>query len=397
MNLGTMLLLVTLLILVLSVSRLGFGKVRFPFLLGPLVDTGVIFVLLGALIGPQGLNIFTEETFTRLNPLVIIAIGWIGFLYGSHFEWRLMRRYPVTIYLAAFTQAFVTFALVAVPAYLFFNWFLAETFPFTTRLSAAFLLGICASGTAPAGVFRLAQGRKIAPQNLRIMRFISAVDDLPAVVMLGILYSFFHPTNQGFVWWQLVPISFAMGPPLGLIAHWLFPREGDARLNALVLLGVISLGAGGAELLGLSPLFVTVAAGLTFANLSTRKENAYGLLARREHTLYLVFMVVAGMLFRFEWSTVYLMVPVFLLLRTAGKILGGYLGWQLFLMRSRTSPLIGSGLLFQGGMTLVIAIGFEHTHSSLLAHQVTTTIVIAVVFNELFAPLITGLFLGKKQ
>ena len=46
-------------------------------------------------------------------------------------------------------------------------------------------LGICAAGTAPAGVFLLERDRRIARSDLRALKFFSAVDDLPAILALG--------------------------------------------------------------------------------------------------------------------------------------------------------------------------------------------------------------------
>ena len=87
-------LLAVLLVLVLLGARWGFGKVRLPAPLRLLVATGLVFVFVGALIGPQGANLLTAETLRQLSPVLVIGLGWIGFLYGSHFEWRLRPRQP---------------------------------------------------------------------------------------------------------------------------------------------------------------------------------------------------------------------------------------------------------------------------------------------------------------
>ncbi len=332
--------------------------------------------------------------------MLVIGLGWIGFLYGSHFEWRLLRRYPPALYAAGFAEALLAFAVVAGAAWLLLRHGLAADLPARELAAAALILGICASGTAPAGVFQLSPRRRIANTDMSTLRFFAAVDDLPAMVLLGLMSALLHPQVQGAplgVPWLWLAFSVAIGLGLGIITHWLYPGSDDVRHNSLILLGIVSLGAGAAFMLRLSPLFVTTLAGITFANLSPRKEHAYGLLAEREHQLYAVFLLVAGVLFRFDWAPIAILAPAYLLLRAAGKVAGGYAGRALFLRGGGVSPLIGAGMLFQGGMALAMVVSFQRTHLAELDHQVATTIVVGVVVNELLGPLVAGLVLGGRR
>jgi hypothetical protein len=397
---GAVLLLAALAALVLLGARLGFGRSALPESLRPLADTGTVFIGLGALLGPSALNLFTAGLLAQLGPVLVIGLGWIGFLYGSHFEWRLLRRYPPALYSAAITEALIAFGVVAGLAWLLLTYGIARDLPGDERLAAALILGICASGTAPAGVFHLGSRSRLGADDLSALRFLSAVDDLPAMAGLGLLAAFLHPSVPGGLSvqpWLWLLFSVGIGVGLGLITHWLFPRADDVRPNSLVLLGVVALGAGAASMLRLSPLFVTALAGLTFANLSPRKEQAYGLLAESEHQLYTVFLLVAGLLFRFDWAPLWVLVPAYLLLRAGGKLGGAYAARRVFLRGSGVSPLIGTGLLFQGGMALAMAIGFQRTHLETLDSQVTTTIVLGVVVFELLGPQIARAVLGGRR
>jgi hypothetical protein len=230
------------------------------------------------------------------------------------------------------------------------------------------------------------------------LRFFSAVDDLPSLVLLGLMGALFHPSmGQGLAWGGWLALTLGLGAGLGLVAHWLFPASEERRESTLILLGIIALGAGSAALLRVSPLFVTVLSGMVFANLSSRKESAYGVLAEHEHSLYAVFLLVAGMIFRFDWTLLAVLVPAYLVVRGLAKVVGGYLGWRLFLWPSNIHPLIGAGLLFQGGMALAIAVSFERAQGADLALQVTTTLVLAVVINELLGPFLAGVVLGRRR
>jgi hypothetical protein len=397
---GAILLLAALAALVLLGARTGFGRGPLPAVLQPLVDTGTVFIVLGALLGPFGLNLFTDALLSQLSPLIVIGLGWIGFLYGSHFEWRLLRRYPAALYGAAATEALLAFALVGALAWLLLSFWLAPDLPPAERLVAAGILGICASGTAPAGVFQLAGRARIRPDDQAALRFLATVDDLPGIVLLGLLGALLHPQSPGLVspqpaLWLLASVACGVG--LGLITHWLFPTQDDVRQNSLVLLGVVSLGAGAAAMLRLSPLFVTALCGLTFANLSPRKEQVYGLLVESEHSLYTVFLLVAGLLFRLDWGLLLVLVPAYLLARAAAKLGGGYLAGRLLMRGAGVSPYIGAGLLSQGGMTLTMAVSFQQAHLGTLDSEVTTTVVLGVIVFELIAPPVVGAVLGRRR
>jgi len=399
MSLESILILTGVAVVLLAGSRLGFGNRRLPAILAPLANTGAVFILVGAVIGPSGTNLFSVGFLAQFNPLFVIGLGWIGFLYGSHLEWRLLRRYPVGLYGAALLEATITFAVVALSSWwILSRWMGLNPMAVDTQL-AALMLGICASGTAPAGIFQISS-RHVAHHELNIIRFFAAVDDLPALFLLGAMDAFFHPASLVGPWW--VPIgwllfSIALGIGGGIVTHWVFPKEEDFRHNDLVLLGMISLLAGAAEYFHLSPLLVTALAGATFANISPRKESAYGLLAQREHILYAIFLLMAGILLRLDWSHIYLLVPGFILLRGFGKITGGLTGWFLLLDRKNLHPMIGSGLLFQGGMTLAMAVNFEQIHGNPLAPQVATTVVVAVVVNDWLGPVVANRALRKRR
>lgn len=390
---------------VLIGARLGFGRHREAASWGKvsrlraLTDTGSIFILIGALTGPQLLNLLSAEFVDELSPILMVGFGGIGFLYGSHFEWRRMRRFSRKLYYAGFAQSCFSLLVVA-----FVTWFalplLHQGATPALRLTVALALGICAGGTAPAGVFLLAGTRDVRHADIQALRFFSAIDDLPPILVLGIVFSAVYPLliPSPLAGWQRLVLAVGTGVLMGAVTHWVFPDTGDVRHNTLMLFGMAASVAGAAALLQLSPLFVSVIAGMVFANLSPRKESAYGLLASRERTLYAVFLLVAGAMFRFAGTRVLLvLVPVYVVVRGLAKVAGGYLSRQLFLRDSRISKRIGAGLLFQGGMPLVMAVHFEHSLRISLTFMVMTTFVLAVFINDLAATPIASALLRHPR
>jgi len=85
--------------------------------------SGAEFLFLGALVGPAGLAILDESTLTSLEPFLILALSWVGLLFGIQLRWRHVIRFPWPYFQVATIQAGVVLALcLAVFAVLFSLW-----------------------------------------------------------------------------------------------------------------------------------------------------------------------------------------------------------------------------------------------------------------------------------
>ncbi len=400
-ELRTILLAAVTAALVVAGPRLGFGNRRLPAGLRLLSGTGTLFIVIGALIGPAFLGIVSREDVRGFGPVIDVCLGWLGFLFGSHFEVRRMMRFPLRLYGAAMWESAFTMALVGAAAWFALPALAGDGFPAGMAGPVSMLLAICAGGTAPAGLFLMSAEKDLDHAEAHVLKFISAMDDLLPMLFIGILYAFYRPESAagavdlpGWVW---LPATAGLGVVLGIVGHRLFPKSGDVRENSLVLMGVVAVGGGAASLIGASALFCCAVAGFVFANLSTRKESAYGLLAEREHTLYAVFLLTAGLMLEPRWDMLYIILPSYVLLRAAGKVAGLYSAGILLLPRPGLPPLAGGAMLFDGGIVLAVAVAFQRTHGSDLTQTALTAVVLGVIINELIAPAAASAVLTRAR
>lgn len=392
-----LLILVLVIVLVALLGSRAHGRSPRGGLMQRLLQTGTPFVFVGFLMGPQGFGAVPTSLLEQLRPIVILGFGWIGFLYGTHFEWRRIRRFGRRMYAAGLTESVVTMLVVGLAVW----WALPLVHPGLQedlRIHVAVGLAACAGGTAPAGVFALTRQRGVPRRDAELLRFFSAVDDLPPVVLLGGFFALFAGIGAA-TGLERLAMSGVLGTLLGLASHLLLPSGRDSASQAfLLILGMASLCAGAAELLLLSPLFVSVTGGVVFANLSPRKEDIYGLMENREHTLYAVFLIVAGALFRWEATRVVLLLaPGYVILRGAAKVAGAWLGTRGVLRERHAHGMLGTGLVFQGGMGLAIAVHLELTAGAQVAGLFMTTVVLAVVLNDLVGLPIAVLALARRR
>ncbi|MHA1568555.1 MAG: hypothetical protein ACTSXZ_03720, partial [Alphaproteobacteria bacterium] len=103
------------LLLLLVVAFIGAHSLRSrwnpPLLIKRLFDGGLMFLFVGVAIGPAGLDLINQVTLERAGPIVVFCLGWIGFLFGTHLEWRRLRRLARPMWLVALGQAALTLVL----------------------------------------------------------------------------------------------------------------------------------------------------------------------------------------------------------------------------------------------------------------------------------------------
>ena len=393
------------LILLLFIAVIGSHSLRArwkpPIFIKGFFDNGLIFLLVGVAVGPSGLNLLNQNTLERAGPIVVFCLGWIGFLFGVHFEGRRLRRIARQMWLAAMGQAVFTFLLVFVAVLLFSQIYFDLDRQLTTILAAVVTLAACASGTAPSSVFQLAGRKGFTGQIAQAMRITATVDDLPGLLAFGLLFAFFpaqYPagTNLATGLGNVLLISL-LGVLFGLLLKTLAINTRGEQVTLVVLMGVICLAAGMAELIQLSAIFIGVIAGVTFANTSGQKEAVYKQLAASEYTIYVLFLTLVGCTWAFETTYLLPLAALYLGMRTLGKVGGVALGNLIMHAPRGKSYLGGFGLLGQGGMAIALAVNYQRAYPSSITSSVTTALILGVLANQLFGPFLASIAFGRPQ
>lgn len=371
-----------------------------PSIVRRLFDNGLIFIAVGMAVGPAGLNLLTTNVLEKAGPVVVLFLGWIGFLFGVHLEWRRLRRVMLRMWVIAFSQALLTFSLVSFAAYMFFTHRLPVQYDSTILFAAVITLAACAAGTTPASVFLLDCRPRFSGRIAQAMRLVGTVDDLPGLLIFGLFFAFFPTYHVGAIAWKtglgLAVLTILLGVLFGILLKSLILLARNEQTALLVVFGVISLAAGFAEYIHLSAVFVGTIAGITFANLSGQKETVYRVLASSEHTIYVLFLVLVGCLWSFNTAHLLPLALLYLGVRTLGKILGGLVGHRIVGAPPGRMRLGGLGLLGQGGMAIAMAINYERLYQSPISSLVVTVLILGVVANELIGPTLAAIPFGRE-
>jgi hypothetical protein len=367
-------------------SLLGF---RFLFF------SGVEFLLVGYLIGPHGLELIPAPIVASLEPILHLALGWAGLMFGLQFKWKAVRLYPVERYAWSFAQALATSAFVGLGVWLAFPLLFPEASS-AAALRAAAIIGICAGPTAPSSIHYFSRVFGIKGRVIALLKFVVGVDGIPAVVLLGLFSVFLRPSGlrlgEGLAEWKWLVVATGLGVLLGALLTALIELEFSRAELLLFVLGAVGLASGLAQALNLSAVYLTFFMGVTTANTAWHCEEVHKVAAYGEKPLYVTFLVLTGMLLVFDDLRLLVLALALVMLRAAGKLLGNGFWPAVSSEPEIRSPFLGLALLSQGAFAIVLAVDFffllepDPIHGA-WAGVITSAVLVAALVNEVLSPL----------
>jgi len=361
----------------IGVTRLSRPSFRHPALLADLLATGVPFLLLGLVLGP-GLGVVDDAGLRMLQPLVALAIGWTGALFGARLEWRMVRRVSARTWLIGATLALPVLLVTTVMA-----WTLARALPPLAEawgrplLPAALMLGGALTTAASQ------RGPRLGRRN-------ALLDTAFGTAAVTVAVALYHPH----VALRSLALTLVAGVALGglfvaLARGGLLSEPRDAGIAAFA---VILCGAGFSYVAGLSPFVVCgleASVLMSFSPAPVRRAVA-GLLSRWEVPLYSAFLIVAGALLRPLTAWLLLAALVLALIRVLVRWVTLRFGLDQVdpIWRSlpfAPPPEFAHSVIRQGGTAVALAAGFDLVRGSPGAMLVT--VLLSVMAAEAIASL----------
>jgi len=372
-------------------SRRAFVPGKLPFAVQPFF-TGAEFIIIGLLLGSDFLNVIDDATLELLRPFVCVILGWVGFLFGLQFDRRTVNNLPSGYVAVSAVEGVVTLATVLPVAW----YLLMKSTNAAPNVIAIAAVTLAASATC-TGLTALAlaeeHGRPASRHVMTLLRFISSLDPAVGVIAAGVGLSLFavHPFDAASFPMTLQWLVISMC--LGFVAAWIFvsltvTQTSQAELT-VYLLGAIALAGGVAFALHLSALFVSFICGLVVANLThvrSIRGRVMTIMAHGDRFLYLLLLVLAGAYWKLPDIRVLFAALGYVGVRLVGKVAGGYLSTRRLARHHAVPPLIGLGLVSQGGMGLAIIVEFRLVVDQPLTEAVMSIAILAIIINEFLAP-----------
>ncbi len=349
------------------------------FNLAQLAASGLIFLVLGAVLGPGAAGLLGAEELQGARPILALGLGLAGLLVGLNLEPQLLRALSGRIWLASAAQSGAAFLAVALPMAVVL--LAGTTVSLPVALGAAAVLGGAASvSSSHFAVLWFRSGRLDRTRGLGIS-LVATLDDLTGVAVLAVaLVLGAGPALSMAV--SLVLLAVLIGIFCGALTAFLIHDARGAELTA-ILLGAVGLVSGAAAFLKVSALIAGFACGVTLAFIGGRAvAQASRALARTERPVYLALLFLVGAhLTVGDWFA-WLILPVFVALRFLGKLWGGRLATRAADGALPLPPEPGYALIAQGGVSMCVLIEYLVLVGGQTSQLIFNVGVIAAVVNE---------------
>ena len=278
----------------------------------------VLILLLGVALGPEGLAIITPGVLVVLDPVIPVAVAALGILAGLEFmrpaapnRWPLLRKASIESLL---TGVIVTLGVwLIMPAS-------ADFEPSRVWLIAV-MAGVCASMSA---TLPDADPDRLRPAAIRMRDLDGLLPSIVGAVVLAFLHSYSPLGSLG------LTIQAAILALLISATAWLLLADTSPSTEQRVFsIAALLLIGGIADYLSLSALVGGLLAGLFWGYVGGVARDCIERDVRYlRHPLVVLMLLTAGAKTTFS-GWILILTVAYLLLRIAGKLLGGWLTRQV--------------------------------------------------------------------
>lgn len=356
---------------------------------GQSLVSGVEYVLLGAIIGPQFLAVVTRSVVNSFEPLAIVALGWLamsdGFHCGHVGDVRVsLRRVLQGLMFTALIAASVA-TLVGLTAYTM-GWLQGEAL-----WISSVGMGLVSCESTRHTVNWVAERRLAKGSLSRLIAEISSVDSaisLPALAGLFLLagHQQTHvtmPIPDG----VLLALVFVLGAVLGTVVVVLFKMPLRQVEAWGVLLGTALLGTGISVGTGAAWPATLFSTGIVLSMFVSRRPLLRRRFLRTERAVLLPALLLAGTHLEVPAETWF-----FLLIGTAFGAHALVTMVVSSIMRARSpvaregGPLLGVAMLSSGPLSICVGFACALRFQNLAGQLILATAVADTLLGELVGP-----------
>lgn len=342
-----------------------------------------LLLLFGMLMGPMGLSLLPAREGQLFPFATHTALVMVGFLLGERFTPAALRKHGRSVMIVSMAAVVLTALFVA-----------ALLLVVGVPPALALLLAALSTSTAPAATVDVVDEQGVDTAFSRLLLGVVAIDDAWALVLFGLVAAFVGMlvdggSGMGSLVQGLREVGGALllGGLLGVPVAAATARLRPGEPTLLEALGAVFICGGLALWLEVSPLLAAMAMGAAVANLARHHDRPFHAIRDVERPFLVVFFVLAGSLLDFTaLAATGVVGAIYVLGRTGGRLLGGWVGCRLASEPPQVRRWMGAALMPQAGVALGLAIIAAERFPALSAELVPVVVGSTVVF-ELLGPI----------
>jgi hypothetical protein len=380
---------IVLLMVLLALSAVG------SFLVGGRgrgvgLASGIEFVALGYVVGPDALAMVDRSMIDQFEPIVQVALSWFAFIVALDIGFLGTHRAPLRVMIFGMVSALLTGGLVSVASYL-----VIQRFHIIDGRPALLLAGgvgaACAETTRH--VVRWAEARHGAKGKLtEMISGFGSSDDVAPILAAAVLFAM--SANVGSTvrvpipFWGFIAATVGLGVVLGGVGM-LLVRNTDGHEAWAALFGTLLLGSGIAARFGLLPIAVTFVMGITLG-FSPQRRALRQIVRPTERAVILPALLLAGTRLDFhgvaEKKILLLIVLAAIVARLVGKLVSGALVRGLSEHARKAGGGLGLALMSSGALSIAVGLSFALRMPGTVGDTVLVAAVACAVVGEIIGP-----------
>lgn len=364
-----------------------FQKLKIPQVVG--------YIAIGIVVGQSWLNIVDQELIKVMEPFNYFALGLIGFMIGGELKKDVLVKYGKQFAAILFGEGLSAFLLV-----LLFVGLAGQLVWKNPGVSwgMGLILGAIASATAPAATTDvLWELRSKGPLTTTVLGIV-ALDDALALFLfafsssiagklmgqhsLGMAASMFHSTYEIFV-------SVLIGSASGYILTKILKIQTEKDKVLALSIGTVLLVLGLSLTLNVDVLLAAMTLGVVVVNRTPRiSREVFSLVSGFTPPIYVLFFVLVGAKLNVARISgpVFLIAVVYLLGRTAGKMVGSRFGAWVSGAPRAVRDYLPFCLFSQAGVAIGLSIAAYHLFPGEIGNSVVLVITTTTFVVQLLGP-----------
>lgn len=370
----------------------GFAMTRLSKLLR--LPNVTAYIVTGILIGPYVFNMIPTSFIEGTDFLADVALAFIAFSVGEHFEFRKLKKTGVKSLVITLFEALTASLLV----FILTRFVLGLDFVFSIVLAAL------ASATAPASTMMTIRQTGARGDYVDTLLQVVAMDDVVGLVAYSIAIAVASATMHGpgevnsfrsvVLPFLINMLLMALGAFFAWVLKLMMPTRRTADNRLIIAVAVLLLFSGVSALLDVSPLLGCMMMGMVFANIEGH-EKVFKQLNYFSPPILLLFFVRSGLNFDLGAFTsnatigsrsLLLVAVLYFFVRLIGKYIGAYIGAFVTGKSKKVRRYLGLALAPQAGVAIGLAALVARQLGPEVGGTLQTIILASSVLYELIGP-----------
>lgn len=349
------------------------------------------YAVAGAILGPQGFALLTDNMLFDLRLLVDLSVGLIVFELGFRLDFKWLRLNRWLLVTAVAESLFCFWAIFGTLVYFDFR-------PVLAAMAAAI-----GTATSPAIVMLVAHDLRAEGQITERMLLFTAVNTVFAYVLLTLLLPFLHLEHAAsweqalfhplYIFWGSIVAGYVACMLMLQLATWLGKRE---ELQFVLLVAMVVVTVGTAHALKLSVSLTLITFGILARNLDRKHALLPVHFGYGAQLFFVILFVLVGASLEFSAfsAAAATVVAAYIVVRFLGKGLALLVFGPLSGIRPGGAGLLAVALVPLSGSAVVMVRDTTSLYPA-FGKELAAVVLSAVVVLELIGPLATQFALRR--